>query len=245
MQLVRDTYNERISDIEAHFELIKNISDAAVNGGAKFPVNDGQYTITTQQQKILFSSTYLQLYNLVESTVNQLMDAVARHSMQGIGGDLARLSEKVRDQYLRHVLRTSDISLTPENRLANAIKLLQQALGMADVEIKIPRGGGGNWDLETIGNLNDRIGVVCILSQDIRAKLYRPFRDDNGPLRCIKVVRNNLGHGSISFAECGSGHSYSEFRTLIDIVKEYLEQLMDSYENYIDSQHYLLDEESA
>lgn len=239
MQLVRDTYEERVSDIEAHFELIKNISDAIGSGGARFPVNDGYYTITAQQQKILFSSTYLQLYNLVESTVTQLMDAVARHSKRGINGNLGRLSEKLRDQYLRHTLKTNDITLNSDNRLVHAIELLHQALGMAEVEIKIPRGGGGNWDYKTIGQLNDRIGVALSLSREVREKLHRPFRNDNGPLRYIKEVRNNLGHGSVSFAECGNGHTYSEFRALIDIVKEYLEHLMDAYEQYINNQEYL------
>ena len=240
MQLVRDTYSERVSDIEAHFELVKNISAAIGNGGARFPIDDGHYTITIQQQKILFSSTYLQLYNLVESTINQLMSAVGRHSQNGISGDLTKLSNKVRDLYLKHML-PSDPNLAPEKRLEHAIRLLQQAVGSEPIEIIIPRGGGGNWDLKAIGNLNNRIGVELILPAEMQEKLNRPFRNDQGPLRYIKDVRNNLGHGSISFADCGQGHTYSEFRTLIDIVKEYLELLMNAYEQYINNQQYLVE----
>ena len=239
MQLVRDTYSERVSDIEAHHELIKNISDAIGSGGAKFPIDDGHYTITAQQQKILFSSTYLQLYNLVESTVNQLMDAVGRHSQNGISGDLTKLSDKIRNLYLKHML-PAEANLTPEKRLEHAIRLLRQAVGSEPVEVIIPGGGGGNWDSKAIGNLSDRIGVDLALPAATRAKLHRPFRNDQGPLQYIKVVRNNLGHGSVSFADCGNGHSHSEFRTLIDIVKEYLELLMDAYEQYIDNQQYLV-----
>lgn len=238
MQLVRDTYNDRVSDIEAHFDLIKNISEAIGRGGAKLTINNGHYTITVQQQKILFSSTYLQLYNLVESTVTQLMSAVGRHSQNGISGDLTKLSDKIRNLYLKHML-PSEADLTPEKRLEHAISLLQQAVGTEPVEIRIPRGGGGNWDAKTINSLNARIGVELSLSSEMRAKLHRPFRNDQGPLRYIKDVRNNLGHGSISFADCGTNHSYSEFRTLIDIVKDYLELLMNAYEQYIDNQQYL------
>ncbi|WEM42248.1 MAE_28990/MAE_18760 family HEPN-like nuclease [Photobacterium sp. DA100] len=238
MQLVRATYDERVSDIEAHFELIKNISDAIGSGGARFPVNGSHYTITIQQQRILFSSTYLQLYNLVESTVNQLLSAVGRHSQSGISGDLTKLSDKIRDLYLKHMIPPED-NLTPEKRLQRALKLLHQAVGVESVEITIPRGGGGNWDMIEINRLNNRIGVDLTLPAPVREKLNRPYRNDKGPLRYIKEVRNNLGHGSISFADCGTGHVYSEFRTLIDIVKEYLEHLMNAYEQYIDNGHYL------
>ena len=238
MQLVRDTYDERVSDIEAHFELIQNISEAIGSGGAQFPVNNGHYTITTQQQKILFSSTYLQLYNLVESTVNQLLEAVGRHSQDGIQGDLTKLSDKIRDLYLKHML-PSETNLSPEKRLADAIELLHQAVGTRQVKINIPRGGGGNWDSREISNLNKRIGVELDLPKELMGKLQRPYRNDLGPLRYIKNVRNDLGHGNISFADCGHGHSYSEFRTLIDIVKDYLQLLMGAYQQYIDNQQYL------
>ncbi|WP_438462572.1 MAE_28990/MAE_18760 family HEPN-like nuclease [Marinomonas sp. PE14-40] len=238
MQLVKDTYNERVSDIEAHFELIRNISDAIGSGGAKFLVNDNYYAVTIQQQKILFSSTYLQLYNLVESTVNQLLSAIGRHSERGISDDLTKLSDKIRDLYLKHMIPPED-NLTPEKRLERALKLLDQAVGREPVKITIPRGGGGNWDMVAISKLNNRVGVELILPRTVEEKLRRPFRNEQGPLRYIKEVRNSLGHGSVSFAECGKGHAYSEFRILIDIVKDYLSHLMNAYENYINNEHYL------
>lgn len=239
MQLVRDTYEERISDIEAHFELIMNISDAIGNGGAKFLINDGNhYSITAQQQKILFSSTYLQLYNLVESTVTQLISAVGRHSQDRVDGDLTKLSDKIRDLYLKHML-PEKANLTPEKRLEHSIRLLHQAVGVEPVEIIIPRGGGGNWDSREIKNLSTRIGVELTLPSEMQSNLQRPFRNDKGPLRHIKDVRNDLGHGKISFGDCGTGHLHSDFRILIDIVKDYLELLMEAYGEYIDNQRYL------
>ncbi|MEZ8410475.1 MAE_28990/MAE_18760 family HEPN-like nuclease [Vibrio splendidus] len=239
MQLVRSSYTERISDIEAHFELIQNISYAiGSNGLARFPVNGAHYTISIQQQKILYASAYLQLYNLVESTVTQLLKAVGNHSQNGINGDLTKLSNKIRDLYLKHILPPEG-NLTPEKRLEQALTLLHQAVGVAEVEITIPRGGGGNWDYQEIDKLNRRIGVELQLPQAILSRVQRPFRNDRGSLRYIKEVRNDLGHGSISFAECGTGHMPSEIRELIDVVKEYLEQLMDAYETYLNNRSYL------
>ncbi|ELC3209845.1 MAE_28990/MAE_18760 family HEPN-like nuclease [Vibrio parahaemolyticus] len=239
MQLVRASYAERVSDIEANFELIQNISNAiGSKGSARFPVNDTHYTITTQQQKILYSGAYLQLYNLVESTVTQLLAAVGKHSQSGINGDLTKLSEKIRNLYLKHIIPPEG-NLTPEKRLEQALTLLHQAVGVSDVEIVIPRGGGGNWDYQEIDKLNQRVGVNFSLTQEVFQSVRRPFRNERGPLRYIKEVRNDLGHGSISFADCGADHTPSEFRSLIDVVKEYLEQLMNAYEHYLNTQGYL------
>ena len=130
-------------------------------------------------------------------------------------------------------------NITPEKHLERAVELLHQAVGKTSVEIKIPRGGGGNWDIQEIKSLSKRIGIDFELPENIYKKVSRPFRNEQGPLRYIKDVRNNLAHGSISFSDCGAGHSYSEFRTLIDIVKEYLEFLMLKYKDYIDNELYL------
>jgi hypothetical protein len=239
VQLVRDTYNERVSDIEAHYDLIEKISTAIGNGGAKISANGINYTITTQQQKILFSSTYLQLYNIVESTVNQLLDAIGRHCQNEIDGDLRKLSDKIRDSYLRHMMPPNN-QTTPENRLNQAIKLLQQAVGTEPVEIKISRGGGGNLDSLAIKKLSERIGVELSIPPRIYKNMNKVSRNGKlGILRSIKDIRNELGHGSISFSQCGEGHTHRDFRNQIDLVKQYLEYLIDTYDQYINDQKFL------
>lgn len=238
MELVRSTYSDRVSDIEAYFKLVENISAAISNGGAKFKDNTNVYTVTIQQQKILFANTYIQLYNLIESTVTQLLGAVGRHTKSGIDGDLTKLSDKIRTLYLKHIIPPED-NVSPEKKLERSLELLQQALGLKELDITIPRGGGGNWDVKEIDKLNKRIGVDLQLPQSINTQINIPFRNGSGPLRYVKVVRNELGHGSISFAECGSEHTVSDFRSLIDIVKQYLEHLMDAYEQFINDKGYL------
>ena len=63
-----------------------------------------------------------------------------------------------------------------------------------------------------------------------------PFRDDKAPIRLVKEIRNKLAHGSISFTECGNNHVASDFRQLIDIVRDYLKHIINQYDTYI-SQH--------
>ncbi|AOA58186.1 MAE_28990/MAE_18760 family HEPN-like nuclease [Acinetobacter larvae] len=237
MELVRSIFNDRVSDIESYFELVHNIELAISTGNAVLRFNDNNYMIQPEQQKILYSSIYLHLYNLIESTISSLIKAIERHATLGIDGQLNLLTEKMRKLYVTSVTAPYEL-LNNEKRLEKAILLFEQVLNLKPFDIKIPLGGGGNWDVSEISKLSNNIGVEIRLSGSLRQKVMQPFRDDKAPIRLIKEIRNKLAHGSISFTECGNNHVASDFRRLIDIVKDYLGYIIDQYDAYINYQGY-------
>jgi len=166
-----------------------------------------------------------------------LIDAVERHATTGINGQLGLLTEKMRKIYVTSVAAPYEL-LTNEKRLEKALVLFEQVLNLHPIDIKIPPGGGGNWDVTEIEKLSKSIGVNIALSAPLKQKVMRPFRDDKSPIRLIKDIRNKLAHGSISFTECGNNHVASDFRMLIDIVKDYLNHVIEKYEAYIDQHGY-------
>jgi len=237
LELVRSVFDERINDIESYFELVNNIELAISSGGAVFHFNGTGYTVKPEQQKIMYSSIYLHLYNLIESTISTLIEAVERHTTDGINGQLALLTENMRKLYVTSVAAPFEL-LTNEKRLEKALLLFEQVLNLQPINIKIPPGGGGNWDVIEIEKLSKNIGVNIQLSGSLKQKVLKPFRDDKTPIRLIKEIRNKLAHGSISFAECGNNHVASDFRKLIDIVKDYLTHIINKYDAYINQQGY-------
>ena len=74
--------------------------------------------------------------------------------------------------------------------------------------------------------------------RNLNRKINEKFRDDKAPIRLIKEVRNKLAHGSLSFTQCGDNHVASDFRKLIDIVKEYLSFIIQRYDDFINQQGY-------
>lgn len=232
MELVRSVFDERINDIESYFELVNNIELAISSGGAVLHFNSTSYTVKPEQQKIMYSSIYLHLYNLIESTISTLIEAVERHATAGIGGQLALLTHNMRKLYVTSVAAPYEL-LTNEKRLEKALLLFEQVLNLQPINIRIPPGGGGNWDVSEIERLSKNIGVNINLSAPLKQKVMRPFRDDKAPIRLIKEIRNKLAHGSISFTECGNNHVASDFRKLIDIVKDYLNYIINQYDDYI------------
>jgi len=61
---IADSFEERLHEIDAYLDLLDALQRQAQSGPPKI----GDFVITAQQQKILYSSVYLQLYNLVEAT---------------------------------------------------------------------------------------------------------------------------------------------------------------------------------
>lgn len=238
MEIVRTTFEDRVSDIEEYFSFVKAVEDSVAYGCGKLRVSDNeQHNITPAQQKILYSNMYLKLYNLIESTVSMLVGAVERHACEDIEDNLALLSENMKGLYVKSVLSIHE-SLTPENRANRAMKLINQVLKVEPLEIKIPPGNSGNWDSDQIKDLCKRLGFKLNLPKGLNTKVNMVFKNDRKPIWWIKETRNKLAHGSISFSECGENHVANDLRALIDIVVEYFNVVIKAFSDFIQGKGY-------
>ncbi|MFM5397655.1 MAE_28990/MAE_18760 family HEPN-like nuclease [Aeromonas veronii] len=238
MELVKDTFNERVREIESYFDLVSNIESAIGQGSARFDVNGQPYQITPIQQKVMYSVIYLQLYNLVEATMNLLIEAVERNTRESIDGDVSLLSENLRNLYVKFVTQPEDDSSGYEAKLKRALCLFKQILRIEPADIGFPAGGGGNWNYTEIRSYSLSLGVEINLPPRVNTMVQRRIRNNEPPLQLIKRYRNDLAHGAISFEACGEGHVASDFRYLIDVVKLYLTHVIDAYELFITEQRF-------
>ncbi len=72
--------------------------------------------------------------------------------------------------------------------------------------------------------------------------MKRPFRDDLGALALVKVLRNKLAHGSISFAECAGDLSVCRIDDLKVKVVAYLREVIRCFSEYLAAYEYILPE---
>lgn len=229
----------RLSEIHSFLDLITSIDEAVKSGSPNIGGTSGS-TITTEQQRILYSCVYLQLYNLVESTIINCLEEVTKSSMIESPNLPGNLNENLRREWVRFLARTHT-EMGADKRLESALTLCNHLVSSLPVgQFDIDRGGGGNWDDVHIENMAKRLGFRIKLSQAIRVAIKQPIRDDLGPLRLIVSLRNKLAHGSISFSECGQNDTAKELIGISEKVASYLRTVVTSFSNYLISQEYLV-----
>lgn len=239
MEDVSQAFEERLQEIEAYLDLLEALEQQVQQGLPKIGVGGLTSTvITVQQQRILYSSVYLQLYNLVESTVSRCLSAVSKvivdRNLQP-----SDLSSDLRREWVRSIARTHT-DLGYDKRLEFALELFAHVVQASPmVTFKLEKGGGGNWDDVEIYKLSQRLGLSLNISNNTHRDIKQPFRDDKGALVLIRILRNKLAHGDLSFAECGENITAHDLRQLTDRVALYMREVVACFKSSIDAHEFL------
>lgn len=233
-----DWFEERFGEILAYLDLIDGI-EAVVRSGVPRLGEDGPI-VTAQQQRILNSAVYLQLYNLVESTITNCLDEVSKVAMRQASWSPADLTAELRREWVKHMARTN-ISTGPDKRLEDAIALCDHLVASLPVgEFDIDKGGGGNWDDTAIKKVAKRIGFDLRVSRAVERDVKIKIRNDRGAMALIVDLRNGLAHGRLSFVDCGQDDTASDLRILTNRVAAYLREVVGAFTSYIEEHRYLL-----
>jgi hypothetical protein len=217
-------FDERLQEVEAYLELLQNLETQTRAG----PPRVGSGAVTPQQQRILYSVVYLQLYNLVEATITRCVDGFSNAAADGVRRPGA-LSIELRREWVRHVARTH-VELSHEKRLKGALDLCEYLIEASPIQpFTIAKGGGGNWDDSQIAAISKRLGLQLQVGPAATTGVKRPFRNEQGALVYIKKLRNDLAHGTVSFAECGEGITVQELRELTDRTALYLRDVVNFF----------------
>jgi hypothetical protein len=238
MAALIEAFDERLAEVETYLSFLVMLEEQARRGPPR--LEGAEHPITTQQQKILYSSVYLQLYNLVESTMTRCIDLVVEVAKKEGAWRPSQLADALRKEWVRATARTH-IELTPVHRLDHALLLCNQLVASLpiDQEFSIDKGGGGNWDDAAIEEFSQRLGFALNVSQPVYSAVKRPVRDDLGPLALVKKLRNDLAHGSISFTECAENITVARLVELKDQTANYLREVVGRFVAYTENFEFL------
>jgi hypothetical protein len=230
-------FQERFGEVDEYLDFLVDVEKSVQSGRPR--LEGASRGITTSQQRILYSSVYLQLYNLVEATVSRCISAIADATTDGGAWRPMQLNNQLQQEWVRSIARTN-VSLNPENRLKSAMEMcnhLIEQLPIAEFEFEV--GGGGNWDDDAIERVSIRLGCNLQITKATKTAVKRPMRDEYGPLKLVRLRRNDLAHGSISFVDCADGIAVSELRATADVVGDYLREVIGCFVKYINSYEFL------
>lgn len=107
-------------------------------------------------------------------------------------------------------------------------------------EWKLEKGGGGNWDEKLLEDIAERIGVQLKIEENTNRNIKKHVRDELGALELVKLLRNKLAHGVISFSECGAGVTVADLRKVKEHTTQYLREVVHSFRLFINAHSYLI-----
>lgn len=232
LKLAYDEFKTRLSETESYILFVQKISlmskphlISEENSASEKPDEIDRELITT-----LRASSYLMLYNLLESTMSEAFDAI-HATIKSEKRDIMDLSESLHKIILTNLqkgLSESKISELSKNHKDHREDLFN--IGYNKKKLF-----SGNIDCDIIDQYCRRYGF----------KLY-PVGDNNDKLtwdpeviKEIKQKRNNLAHGSESFATCGRKMVVDNLYSNLEHVKAVLLGVFYGIDKYLNEGAYL------
>ena len=217
MNNVQQDFQGRVTEIESYFDFV-----ARVDAGDTTLVSraDGLPSYSAAARDDLLrtfrASAILLLYNLMESTVTNAVEAIYDDlNTQGIQFNDCR--SEVRRVVLTNLKQHNPGEILPElQRLSTDIIIRT---------FKKDKIVSGNVDARRIKDLSAEYGISL------------PAADGND-LLTVKTSRNDLAHGSKSFAEVGRTFTIADILRIKDKVIAYLTAMLANVTIYIQQQHY-------
>jgi MAE_28990/MAE_18760-like HEPN len=238
MSTLREAFDERLEEVHAYLDFLRAMETQTQKGAPRF--EGAEQAITPQQQKLLYASLYLQLYNLVEATMTRCLEAVTAAAAADERWVPQDLAEPLRHEWIRSQAKTSE-DLSPENRHLVVVGLIDRVLKSLPLEaFEIRKGGGGNWADDSIEKMSHRLGCKLAISAPVKASVKQHVKDNQGSLQLVKTMRNRLAHGNMSFAEAAEGFTVTDLNSLARAVIDYMGEVVDRFVAYVDGHEYLI-----
>ena len=232
MKSTRSTYNERIAEIDFYYDALMQLDTEIAEVAGTLNEQKTKYKDDIFL-RISKANALLMIYNLVESTVLNGMEEIY-DKVKDNGATFSTVRREIQDIWFSY--KFGQVYRQPE---AHYISYRSKALEivnsiMLGEPIELSRDAlliGGNLDA-------DRIFKVCN-SHGIK---YKPDKACKGGERLedVRIKRNGLAHGNLSFAECGREYSLSDLIEIQNQTYIFLSGLLDEMEKYYENESYLL-----
>lgn len=220
MNAVFIDFTTRAREVDGYFRFVRRLADEEVSL-RKAHGDEAAFSIQEHEEllKTLKAACYLLLYNLVESTMRNAVEAIFDElKAKGISFDDCRA--ELQQEVLKNFKKRNMDKLLP--------KLLSLARDVIYETFERSENFAGNLDARAIRDTAKRFGFAA------------PTGHGFTMLQTVKDLRNDLAHGVKSFAEVGRNASQSDLEKARSQTVEILSQTLDNIRAYLQNQHYLV-----
>jgi hypothetical protein len=247
-------FQEKIDEINKYFEFVQFLDTYVIENNQTLKTESRpDFNIDMNLEKVLRGNCYLMLYNLVEGSITESINAIFTDINQNnvllheltpaykqiwlkYKFDLVKSMPKKNldkhrniDANLNQVLQNLDAftvhDFTEKKKVGNVVE--EEIFEGYKAYLKVIKTS------EISGNLDVRV---------IRDELSRMY-DFDVPERCdelrdVKNARNKLAHGEITFSEAGLRNTIPELIIIKDNVAEYLRVVLTNIDLFIEQKGY-------
>lgn len=226
MNNVRHEFQKRINEIGLYFDAIELLDAGSCKLSCdKIDGNTAEIVIDAELSKILKANGFILLYNLVEATIRNSIDAII-NSMHSESIRYSELSEKVKTLWLNQEIKeVKDLSVNVGSLKSSLLKLTEKIISN---ELLIFNSGcvkiSGNIDAQAIREISEKFGCQTVA--------------DGSSLVTIKDKRNKLAHGEFTFTDVGKDYTISELLDFKSKTISYLSLVIQEIDSYITTKTY-------
>ena len=222
ISLVFQDFNERSEEVSKYFIFLQDLEQEQVKLIKESQVNNKAKKIDNELEKTLKASAYLLLYNLIESTIKNAIEAIFDELQnQGISFD------GIRPELKKIIL----VNL----KRRNPDKILNE---IEDISLDIVKIGFNREELFS-GNIDSKLIREKAKKYGFSSQTNYENTTNGEDLYLVKNNRNDLAHGIKSFAEVGNHKGADELIEIKNKVVQYLKEILTNIQRYIDNQEYL------
>jgi len=175
--------------------------------------------------KILKANMLLMLYNFVEATISNTIDIIRTTIHNDDQTNFDNLKDKIKEQIIKDLQKKN---ISPENFSKLSSNISNDIIKLSFKKEEISK---GNIDNETISNLSKIYGF------NVNNSNYKETGHGR-KLVSIKDRRNDLAHGTFSFADVGKDYSVQDLEKFKTETIKYVEYIINNVELYLNNKEY-------
>ena len=224
ISFVIQDFNELSEEVSKYFIFLQDLEQGKVKLIKEIQGNNKANKIDVELENTLKASAYLLLYNLIESTMKNAIEAIFQELQEK---DVS--FDKIRPELKKIIL----VNLKGRNPDKILEKIQDISLDIVSIGFNKEELFTGNIDSKLIRETAKKYGF------DSQTDDKKRTNDKNSYLRLIKNNRNDLAHGNKPFGDVGKSKTADELIEIKKTIVEYLKGILENIETYIDNKEYL------
>lgn len=228
MQQLFDEFEERKEEIDCYYKFLRQVTSQTYS--LKNRRSNMDICLDNRIKKILKANSFLLLYNLIESTVKNSVQFVCQEIVKE-NIQYNDIVEGLQKQWVK-VHTRQHLQSPKDEKLRDGVKFIIDKTLNDFIQFE------GNYKIKYSDNIDTE--VMLAIAKDFGFKLdFAKSLKHGYRIGEIRVKRNFLAHGNITFSDCGQNLSMEDLTLYKNDTYKVLKKFLSVIKKYLDKKKYI------